>query len=355
MMEVFACTWELTVRSISLQTVFLWVVVAASSVTIGYLVATADNGRAEGQAPAPSRKKSTVNTPVKAPPVRSKLSDIPFDGAQAYEYLQQLCKLGPRYSGSPGMVRQQKLLTDHFAKLGGNVSVQEFRVRHPQTQQPVEMANLIVEWHPDRKERVLLCAHYDTRPYPDRDRRRPKGRFIGANDGASGVAVLMEMGKHMPDLTGPVGVDFVLFDGEELVYQEGDKYFHGSERFATTYAQSPPGHRYRFGVLLDMVGDKELMIYKEGHSVSWEDTRPLVTEIWGVAAALGVREFVPQIGGQVLDDHIALHDIAKIPTCDIIDFDFPAWHTEADVPANCSPLSLAKVGWVVHEWLKRQK
>jgi hypothetical protein len=233
--------------------------------------------------------------------------------------------------------------------------MQEFQVRHPQTGKAVAMANLIVEWHPDRKERVLLCAHYDTRPYPDRDRRRPKGRFIGANDGASGVAVLMELGKHMAELKGPVGVDFVLFDGEELVYQDGDKYFHGSERFATAYAQSPPKHRYRWGVLLDMVGDKQLTIPKEGHSVTWDDTRPLVTEIWGVAATLGVREFLPQIGGHVLDDHIALHDIAKIPTCDIIDFDFPAWHTEADVESNCSPLSLAKVGWVVHEWLKRQR
>jgi hypothetical protein len=335
----------------------LWLVVAASSVTIGYLVATADtdNGRAEGQPPTQSKKRPAVNTPAKAPPVGSQLSDIPFDGAQAYEYLTQICKLGPRYSGSPGMAQQQKLLAEHFAKLGGNVFMQEFRVLNPLTRQPVAMANLIVEWHPDRKERVLLCAHYDTKPYPDRDRRRPKGRFIGANDGASGVAVLMEMGKHMATLKGPVGVDFVLFDGEELVYEEGDKYFHGSERFATAYAQSPPEHRYRFGVLLDMVGDKQLTIPQEGHSVSWPDTKPLVAEIWGVAAKLGVREFVPQVGSAVLDDHIALHDIAKIPTCDIIDFDFPAWHTEADVPASCSPLSLAKVGWVVHEWLKRQK
>jgi glutaminyl-peptide cyclotransferase len=343
------------VRSFSLQTAFLWIVVAASSVTIGYLVATADNGRAEGQAAAPSTKSPPVSTPAKAPPVQTKLSEIPFDGAQAYEYLQQICKIGPRYSGSPGMAQQQKLVTEHFAGLGGKVLLQEFSVRHPLTGQQVSMANVIVEWHPDRKERVLLCAHYDTRPYPDKDRRRPKGRFIGANDGASGVAVLMEMGKHMAALKGPVGVDFVLFDGEELVYQEGDKYFHGSERFATTYAQSPPEHRYRWGVLLDMVGDKQLTIPQEGHSVSWTDTRPLVREIWGTAARLGVREFVPQIGGQVLDDHIALHDIAKIPTCDIIDFDYPAWHTEADAPANCSPLSLAKVGWVVHEWLKGQK
>jgi hypothetical protein len=150
-------------------------------------------------------------------------------------------------------------------------------------------------------------------------------------------------------------VDFVLFDGEELVYQDGDPYFHGSEHFAKSYADEPPAHRYRWGVLLDMVADKNLQLLQEWHSVSWPDTRPLVGEIWSVARELGVREFIPQVGHRVLDDHIALHDIAKIPTCDIIDFDYPAWHTEQDVPSNCSPVSLAKVGWVIHEWLKGQR
>ena len=326
------------VRKISGQTLFLFVVVAASCLVLGYLAVTGNNGWA--------------GNPGKAPASKSRLAEIPFDGAAAFEYVKQLCALGPRFSGSPGMARQQTLLVDHFEKLGGKVETQEFRVRHPQTGQAVEMANLIVTWHPDRKERVLLCAHYDTRPFPDQDRKRPLGRFLGANDGASGVAVLMELGKHMPKLQGEVGVDFVFFDGEELVYRDGDPYFYGSERFASNYVQSPPEHRYRCGVLLDMVGDKDLQLWHERHSIEWEDTRPLVNEIWGTAARLGVREFVPQAGHRVLDDHIQLHDIAKIPTCDIIDFDYPDWHTERDVPGACSALSLAKVGWVVHEWLK---
>jgi hypothetical protein len=337
------------VNKISGQTVFLWMVLATSSLVIGYLVATSHNGRAENAAQRPGRSPSRPATG------KSKLADIPFDGAQAYEYLKQICAIGPRYSGSTGMARQQELLVKHFEKLGGKVALQEFQVRHPASGNPVKMANLIVEWHPDRKERVLLCAHYDTRPYPDRDRRNPRGRFIGANDGASGVGLLMELGKQMAALKGDVGVDFVLFDGEELVYREGDPYFYGSEHFAREYNTSPPAHRYRYGVLLDMVGDKDLQIFQEGHSVSWTDTRPLVGEIWGVAARLGVREFIGQAGHQVLDDHIALHDIAKIPTCDIIDFDYPHWHTEQDVPSNCSPLSLAKVGWVLQEWLKTQR
>jgi glutaminyl-peptide cyclotransferase len=315
--------------------------VAASCMVLGYLVGTSNDGWA--------------GNPAKAPPVKTRLDQIPFDGNQAYEYLKQICAIGPRYSGSPGMAKQQELLVAHFEKLSGKVRMQEFRVRHPKTGDAVEMANLIVEWHPDRKERVLLCAHYDTRPYPDRDLRNPRGRFIGANDGASGVAVLMELAGHMPKLAGKVGVDFVLFDGEELVYTENDPYFYGSKRFATTYAESPGDHRYRYGVLLDMVGDKDLQILHEGHSVGWQDTRPLVEEIWGVAARLGVREFIAKTGHTVLDDHLALHDIAKIPTCDIIDMDFPQWHTQQDVPGACSALSLAKVGWVVHEWLKGLK
>jgi len=103
---------------------------------------------------------------------------------------------------------------------------------------------------------------------------------------------------------------------------------------------------------LDMVGDADLQIYQERQSVAWRDTRPLVNEIWATAARLGVDEFVPRARHVVRDDHMALRNTAKIPTCDIIDFDYPAWHTEADTPRRCSGSSLAKVGWVVYEWLK---
>jgi hypothetical protein len=105
-------------------------------------------------------------------------------------------------------------------------------------------------------------------------------------------------------------------------------------------------------VLLDMVGDADLQIYPDARSVSWADSRPLVDAIWNTARRLGVSEFSRRRTVDVLDDHIKLHDLGGIPSCDIIDFDYPPWHTEQDVPANCSALSLAKVGWVVEEWLK---
>lgn len=287
---------------------------------------------------------------------RLTLANIPFDGARAYEHLKKICSLGPRISGSPAMQKQQDLVEAHFKQLGGRVHFQRFSTRHPLQGTPVQMANILVEWHPEKKQRIVMCAHYDTRPIPDRDRNpsnRRIGNFIGANDGASGVALLMELATKMPDLNGRYGVDFVLFDAEEFVFRDTDPYFLGSEWFARKYVSQPPKHRYRWGVLLDMLGDADLQVYQERHSMWWKDTRPLVVDLWNTAASLGVTEFIASRKHEVNDDHLKLRNIAKIPTCDVIDFDYPYWHTTQDTPDRCSALSLAKVGWVMHEWLKR--
>jgi hypothetical protein len=329
-------------QAVSGQTVFLAVVVILSGLVMGYIVFSNGSDQAD------------------AAPSRLELRDIPFDGQQAYAYLKQICDIGPRPSGSEGMARQQTLLVEHFERLGGKVSRQEFRIRHPQDGSPVPMANLVVEWHPQKKERILLCAHYDTRPFPDRDRNNPQGTFLGANDGASGVALLMQLAQHMPQLDGRYGVDFVLFDGEEFVFRdttftrEGDPYFLGSDYFARSYVGAPPPHRYRWGVLLDMIGDADLQLYQERNSMSWRDTQPLVIDIWATARRLGVREFIATRKHEVKDDHLRLRNVGRIPTCDIIDFDYPYWHTEGDTADKCSALSLAKVGWVMHEWLKKE-
>ena len=288
----------------------------------------------------------------------------PLNADRAYAMLERICAIGPRVSGTAGMLRQQEILKAYFAELGGQVSMQEFPATHPRSGKEVTLANMIVTWHPDRMDRVLLCAHYDTRPYPDRDPRLSNRRkpFIGANDGASGVALLAELGHHVKDLPPPVGVDFVLFDAEELVYSERrDPYFLGSEHFARQYRDDPPDHKYRYAVLVDMVGDKQLQIYQEKYSISWPDSRGLVRDIWATAKDLRVREFVSRSRYEVRDDHLALHDIAGIPACNIIDFDYPRppgtsgsfWHTTMDTPDKCSGESLAKVGWVILEWLKR--
>jgi hypothetical protein len=311
---------------------------AAGLVALGCLVAAivwlTSNGRSDGAGMSSLR-----------------LEQIPFDGAKAHEYLKEICKIGRRPSGSPGMEAQQKLLSEHFTKLGAKVRLQRFLAQHPLEGPEVPMANLIVEWRPESKERILICTHYDTLPYPLMDRVDPRGVFVGANDGGSGTALLMALGHDMPGLKTAYGVDFVFFDGEEFIFDKDGTYFLGSEFFSTSYAKEPPPYRYRWGVLLDMIGDADLQLYQERNSMWWEDTRPLVEEIWATARKLGVREFIRKQKHEVRDDHLALHNIAGIPACDIIDFDYPAWHTRGDTPERCSALSLAKVGWVIRQWL----
>src|SRR5690554_806302 len=126
-------------------------------------------------------------------------------------YLRAIVDMGPRLTGSEAMSRQQAFLTEFFTNQEANVSLQKTKIRHPETGETVEMANLIAAWFPERPIRFLLCAHYDTRPFPDQDRHDPKGLFLGANDGASGVAAWMEMSHHFADLPEDIGVDVVLF------------------------------------------------------------------------------------------------------------------------------------------------
>ena len=192
------------------------------------------------------------------------------DARRAKQYLERICKIGPRISGSKGMAEQQKLLADHFHKYGAKVSKQFFDAPHPITGLPVRFTNLIVSWNPKASERVLLACHYDTRPLPDQDGRYPRGRFVGANDGASGVALFMEMAHYMRDLKPVYGVDFVFFDGEELVYGKNapiSGYFIGSRYFAVQYVKHPPKHKYVWGVVVDMVADRKLEIYMEKNSL----------------------------------------------------------------------------------------
>lgn len=285
------------------------------------------------------------------------LERIPFDGREAYQILKEICDIGPRVSGSEGMRKQQELLQGKFEALGAKVSYQEWTVKHPENGQDVQLRNMIVEWHPDRPNRVLVCCHYDTRPFPDQDPNDPFGRFIGANDGASGAALMCVLGKSMKEIK-TFGVDFVLFDAEELVFdRRRDPMFVGSTYFAEQYARNPPDHEYKFGLLIDMIGDRNLDLFIEANSLKYA---PEVTRsLWRKAQQLGVREFVARTVHEVRDDHLPLNEIAKIPTCDLIDFDYPApgrnfsyWHTTQDTPDKCSALSLAKVGWVVAEWLK---
>lgn len=287
-----------------------------------------------------------------------------FDAQVAFGHLEQICAIGPRISTTDGMLKQQRYIRTHFEPLEAEVTLQRFAANNPLADPArlngpapqLELANMIVRFRPEAKQRLLFCCHYDTRPYPDRDRRNPQGTFMGANDGASGVAVLCELGRHLASLDGPYGIDLVFFDGEEFVYVDRrDPMFLGSTHFANQYVQRRENYRYAYAVLIDMVGDSNLQIYYERNSLTYAPR--LTRSIWGVAKRLRVREFIAKEKHKISDDHLPLNNIARIPTCDIIDFDFPTprsknafWHTENDTVENCSAESLGKIGRVLLQW-----
>ena len=284
-----------------------------------------------------------------------------FDGEAAFEILKAICEIGPRVSGTPGMKQQQQLITKHFQSLGAEVSEQAFTVRHPERGTQVPMTNLIARFHPERRKRLLFCCHYDTRPFADRDPVNPSGIFLGANDGASGVGLLCELARHVKEMPGKYGIDFVFFDGEEFVYvYRRDPMFLGSTYFSRQYAARRYPGKVNYAILVDMIGDKELEIYYEGNSLQMASR--LTRSIWSVANEMGVKEFTAKERHKIRDDHLPLNSIARIPTCDIIDFDYPRvgtenmyWHTQQDIPENCSAQSLDKVGRVLLEWLRQMQ
>ncbi len=297
------------------------------------------------------------------PPLRliSQDQKSAFDGNRSFDYLRDICKIGPRPSASKGMVKQMKYIQAHFESIGGQFLRQEFIAKSPYNGKNVKLHNLLIRWHPERTRRILICCHHDTRPFADADKRNPRAKFIGANDGGSGVALLCELGHHMESLDGVFGVDFIFFDGEEFVIQRPrDQMFLGSIFFAEQYSKGIPEWRYECAVLVDMVADKDLQIPLEGNSLHF--ARGLTEEIWDVAREIGVKEFVPEEFKFIRDDHLPLNEIAKIPTCDIIDFNFPNptagniyWHTREDKLENCSAESLGKVGAVVLAWLQKKQ
>ena len=118
-----------------------------------------------------------------------------FDGEEAYQRLIEICDIGTRISTSDGMAKQQAMIEEYMKALGGEVSYQAFNATNPINSRLVELKNMVVRWHPERTKRLLLCCHYDTRPFADRDPVDPRGVFLGANDGASGVALLFELAK----------------------------------------------------------------------------------------------------------------------------------------------------------------
>jgi hypothetical protein len=294
-------------------------------------------------------------------------SAAPIDGARAYGYLKQICALGPRPAGSAANARQRQLVSKHFAEHGARVREQPFSAVDPRSGAKLDLVNLIGAWNPERTQRVVLGVHYDTRPFPDREEDPARRRipYIGANDGGSGVALLMEIAHHLKDLPTAWGVDLVLFDAEDLVYSEVGEYCLGSKEFARVYAEgfeapaqtkgrrADAESRYVAGLVLDMVGDRTLAIEQEQYSLNFAPR--LVQDVWSVSRRLKAGAFRNRVGPAVNDDHLPLNN-AGIPAIDLIDFrPPPTWHMASDLPENCSAASLEQVGKVVTAWLAQPR
>jgi hypothetical protein len=286
-------------------------------------------------------KPAGENQPAK-PSVR-----IPtFSGARALEQLVAQTKFGPRNPGSVGHSTCRQYLVDEMRKYADDVKLQDFDHVGYEGER-FHLTNIIASFKPQTQSRVLLCAHWDTRPRADNDENKARRDqpIIGANDGASGVAILLELASLFKQSPPPVGVDLVLFDGEDYG-KEGDpeSYLLGARYFASHLSSD-----YRFGILLDMVGDKFLDIPREQHSVKYAPD--IVQMVWNTAHALGYSQFMDEQGNLMTDDHLPLNE-AGVKTIDIIDFNYPDptnrfWHSHNDTPENCSAESLEAVGTVL--------
>jgi hypothetical protein len=325
---------------------------------------------AKGKAP-PNPPEEEEDLPLPAPPAFEEgqfgsdrvqpaqgAKPVAFDGKRAMKYLKSICDIGPRMSGTKGMRLQQELIKKHFEDLGFKVTYQTFKARQNSVQQEIEFTNIIVSFQPEKKRRVILCSHYDTRPIADQepDPRKWRETFVSANDGGSGVAMLMELAHHMKDLKTNVGVDFVFFDGEEYIWntkgKNKDVYFIGSKYFAKTWKETKDRCTYSAAILLDMTAGKDLRLFVEVNSYRYYPE--LCREVWAIAREQKAKAFIGEWKHEVQDDHLALQKVG-IPAIDIIDFDYEHWHRLTDTPEACSAESFEQVAGVLSVWLQRTK
>ncbi|MBI4535127.1 MAG: M28 family peptidase [Ignavibacteriae bacterium] len=271
-----------------------------------------------------------------------------FDGNRAFNYLLKQTSFGPRNPNSKGHRECLEFLTNELRRHADEVRLQEFTHTGYENEK-LHLTNIVAVFNPRSSSRVLLCAHWDTRPRADHEENKTRRNepILGANDGASGVAVLLEIASLLNNQPPAIGVDIVLFDGEDYGF-EGDheRYLLGSRFFAKN---KPIDYIPRFGILLDMVGDKFLEIPKERHSLKFAPD--ILDLVWGKASTLGFTQFLDEVGEEVIDDHLPLNEIG-IKTIDVIDFNYPDpthryWHTHQDIPEHCSAESLEAVGTVV--------
>ncbi len=275
---------------------------------------------------------------------------LEVDGARAQARVIHQVELGPRVPGTAAHAAMVDWLAGELTRLGGRLERQALTASMPGRSLP--LTNLIARFGPESGRRIALCAHYDTRPWCDMD-PDPLRRLLpvpGANDGASGVAVLLEVAELLHRRAAPIGVDLVFFDGEDQGEAGRPQDFClGARGYAARLPPRGSDARPVAAFVFDMVGDRDLQIHPEVQSAA--RAANLSAMVLDAARATGARGFRSTPKYTLTDDHVPLLD-AGLPAVDIIDFDYPAWHTHADRPDQTSPESLAEVarvaGWIVY-------
>lgn len=273
-----------------------------------------------------------------------------FNGDNAYVHIVNQCDLGPRNPGSDGIELARNYIIATLSALDAEISQQHFTgvVR----QDSIPGVNIIASFYPQMSRRILLGAHYDTRPWADKeeDPALHNTPILGGNDGASGVAVLLEIARVLAEKAPQqFGVDLVFFDLEDSGnYGDNFSWCQGSQYFAENIPLPTPEK----AIVVDMIGDADQTIYMD--YFSYHNCPILVKEVWETAHELGFSSFSSTIKQAIYDDHYPL--IQKgMNAIVIIDFDYPVWHTLADTPEQCSAESLDAMGETLLHIIYRQQ
>ncbi len=274
-------------------------------------------------------------------PIRRSRDRI-FSGVRAFAHLQAQCAFGPRAPGTPAHERAKGYILEQLAPLVDKLETQNFSFKNAERDNLLQLSNIIASFNDDARKKVLLSTHWDTRPTADcelkaKNRATP---IIGANDGASGTGVLLELARVFHEQRPAIGVVLHFSDGEDWGSSQ-ETMFLGARHFT----QSVDCRAFAYAIVVDMVGDKNLRIFKEAKS----QTRypDLNKKVWDSAVSLGYGAyFAGAVQWRVFDDHDVFHE-AGIPAILLIDFNYAYWHTLQDTPGKCSARSLQVVGDVL--------
>lgn len=271
-----------------------------------------------------------------------------FSGDNAFSHLINQCNFGPRNPGSDGHKKALNYYLNTLDVLADTVFVQKYKEKMPRSGRLVSMGNVIARFNLNAPKQIMISAHWDTRPWADSGSiMRKNSPILGANDGASGVAVILELARIFKENPVPIGVNLVLFDAEDYG-EAGDSwsYCKGSQFFANNLPIPYP----EYAINIDMVADREPEFYIE--RISYDQNPSLVLALWERAEELNLSAFRKKANYTIFDDHVPLYQIAGIPAIDIIDFDYPNskvnyHHTHNDIVENCAPDGMQQVGTLI--------